>query len=96
MSLFYLLAQMAGAGGLVALLLDIYGQRDAGLIVKWVFYHHKGRHRGEYVTPLSFAKGSRWWVDKMYFEMQGAVNRSRPRNMIVTLTFDPASRKRMT
>ncbi len=58
----------------------IYGQRDAGLIVKWVFYKHRGRHRDEYVTPLSFAKGSRWWVDKMYFEMQEAVRRSDPRH----------------
>ena len=58
----------------------IYGQRDAGLTVKWVFYKHRGRHRGEYVTPLSFAKGSRWWVDKMCFEMQDAVRKSNPRH----------------
>ena len=56
----------------------IYGKRDAGLIVKWVFYKHRGRHRDEYVTPLSFAKGSRWWVDKMYFEMQEALRGSDP------------------
>lgn len=58
----------------------IYGQRDTGLIVKWVFYQHKGRHRDEYVTPLSFAKGRRWWIDKMYLEMQEAVRMSDPKH----------------
>ena len=56
----------------------IYGRRDAGLIVKWVFYQHKGRHRDGYVTPLSFAKGRRWWIDQMHFEMQEAVRMSNP------------------
>lgn len=52
----------------------IYG-RDAGLIVKWVFYHHRGRWQGEPVRYQSFAKGRKWWVDKMYLEMQEALAR---------------------
>ena len=43
----------------------IYGPRDAGLIVKWVFYRYKGRYDGEPVRFFSFAKGRKWWVDKM-------------------------------
>lgn len=50
----------------------IYGQ-DAGRIVKWVFYAHKGRYQGEAVRYQSFAKGRKWWVDKMYLEMQEAL-----------------------
>lgn len=47
-----------------------YGRRDAGLIVKWVFYRHKGRCRDEPVTPFTFAKGHSWWVQKMHCELQ--------------------------
>lgn len=57
----------------------IYGQRDAGLIVKWVFYKYKGRYEGEPVRHLSFAKGRKWWVDKMHLEMQQALAASTPR-----------------
>lgn len=52
----------------------IYG-RDAGLIVKWVFYRHRGRWQDEPVRYQSFAKGRKWWVDKMYLEMQEALAR---------------------
>lgn len=57
----------------------IYGT-DAGLIVKWVFYKYKGRWEGEPVRYQSFAKGRKWWVDKMYVEMQQQQKResSRP------------------
>ncbi len=51
----------------------IYGKTDAGLIVKWVFYHYKGRYENEPVRHLSFAKGRKWWVDKMHLEMQQAL-----------------------
>lgn len=58
----------------------IYGKADTGRIVKWVFYRHKGRaDDGRPVTPLSFAKGRKWWVDKMHLEMQEAVARENPR-----------------
>lgn len=53
----------------------VYGKRDAGLIVKWVFYNHRGQWRGEKVTPLSFSKGRRWWVDRMHVEMQEELRR---------------------
>lgn len=56
----------------------VYGQRDAGLIVKWAFYRHKGYWRDEYITPTSFAKGRRWWLDIMHLEMQEAVRMSDP------------------
>lgn len=56
----------------------IYG-RDAGLIVKWVFYKHKGRWDGEPVRYQSFAKGRKWWVDKMYLEMQESMKRAEPK-----------------
>lgn len=58
----------------------IYGRRDAGLIVKWVFYKHRGRWEGEPVTPFSFTKGRKWWLDKMHLEMQEATNQPEPRS----------------
>lgn len=57
----------------------IYGQRDAGNIVKWVFYKYRGKWEGEPVTPFSFAKGRKWWVDKMHLEMQQAARKAEPR-----------------
>jgi hypothetical protein len=57
----------------------IYGAAEAGLIVKWVFWRHRGRWDGEPVRHLSFSKGRKWWVDKMYLEMQEERRRSEPR-----------------
>lgn len=57
----------------------IYGEKTAGLIVKWVFYHYKGLYRGDVVTPLSFAKGRKWWVDMMHQEMQQRQRRDESR-----------------
>jgi len=48
----------------------IYGTTDAGLIVKWSLYRYKGVYGGEPITFTSFAKGRKWWVDKMHLEMQ--------------------------
>ena len=58
----------------------LYGKREAGLIVKWVFYKHHGRWEGEPVRYQSFAKGRRWWVDKMYAELQDDLRRSTPKS----------------
>ena len=57
----------------------IYGDKTAGLIVKWVFYKHKGMYRGEVVTFTSFAKGRKWWVDLMHQEMQAAQRKASPK-----------------
>lgn len=57
----------------------IYGQQDTGRIVKWVFYKYKGRYDGEPVRHLSFAKGRKWWVDKMHLEMQDALRKDAAR-----------------
>jgi hypothetical protein len=70
----------ARENGVFTAMQRIYGQRDAGLIVKWSFWKHRGRYRDEYVTPLSFATGRRWWLDKMHLEMQEAVRKSDPRH----------------
>lgn len=56
----------------------IYGQRDAGLIVKWAFYKHRGQWRGDCVTPTWFSKGRRWWLDIMHLEVQEALRHSGP------------------
>lgn len=48
----------------------IYGQADAGRIVKWVTYTHKGRWDGSPVRFASFCKARKWWVDIMHLEMQ--------------------------
>lgn len=48
----------------------VYGQRDAGLIVKWVCWKHRLRDQGAPVRFTSFSKGRKWWVDGMHAEMQ--------------------------
>lgn len=48
----------------------LYGKANAGNIVKWAFYHHKGRFREEPVGFFMFSKGNKWWTDKLYLEMQ--------------------------
>lgn len=57
----------------------IYGRRDAGRIVKWVFWKYRGRYENEPVRHFSFAKGRKWWVDKMHLEMQAELRRERSR-----------------
>lgn len=62
----------------------IYGKRDAGLIVKWVFYRYKGRYEGEPIRYQSFAKGRKWWIDKMHLEMQDEMRRATPATYTAT------------
>ncbi len=57
-----------------------YGKRDAGRIVKWVFYKYRGTWRDESITPLSFSKGRKWWTDKMHLELQREVTKENPRS----------------
>lgn len=53
----------------------VYGKANAGNIVKWAFYHHKGRFRDEPVGFFMFSKGNKWWTDKLYLEMQESLAR---------------------
>jgi hypothetical protein len=53
----------------------VYGRANAGNIVKWAFYHHKGRFRDEPVGFFMFSKGNKWWTDKLYLEMQESLAR---------------------
>lgn len=62
----------------------IYGRADAGRIVKWVFYRYKGRYDGEPVRYQSFAKGRKWWIDKMYLELQEELRRAAPATYAAT------------
>lgn len=48
----------------------IYGPVDAGRIIKWVFFRHRGKWDGDPIRFASFAKGRKWWVDLMHTEMQ--------------------------
>ena len=63
----------------------IYGEKTAGLIVKWVFYKYKGVYAGDVITFTKFAKGRKWWVDQMHQEMQVAQRKeeSRPADRAV-------------
>ncbi|QZE10498.1 hypothetical protein SEA_SCOOBYDOOBYDOO_181 [Mycobacterium phage ScoobyDoobyDoo] len=48
----------------------VYGP-DAGLIVKWVCYKHRGKDdRGQYIVHRMFCTKMKWWIDKLYAEMQ--------------------------
>jgi hypothetical protein len=55
-----------------------YGPKTAGQIVKWVFWKYKGIWGGEVITHFDFQKGRKWWVDKMYLELQEHQRRQRP------------------
>lgn len=57
----------------------IYGRDNAGLIVKWAFYHHRGRFRDEAIGFFLFSKGNKWFTDKLYAEMQEDLAKSDPR-----------------
>lgn len=57
----------------------VYGKANAGNIVKWAFYHHKGRFRDEPIGFFMFSKGNKWWTDKLYLEMQEHLAKDRQR-----------------
>lgn len=57
----------------------VYGPANAGNIVKWAFYYHKGRFRDEPIGFFMFSKGNKWWTDKLYLEMQEALAKERQR-----------------
>lgn len=48
----------------------IYGKDNAGLIVKWAFYQHRGRFRDEAINFFHFSQGNKWLTDKFYLELQ--------------------------
>ena len=50
----------------------VYGVENAGRIVKWAFYHHKGKFRDEIINFFHFSKGNKWLTDKFYLELQQA------------------------
>lgn len=54
-------------------LIDVYGQPDAGRIIKWICYHHHGKADGQVITHRRFNSKMKWWVDKMHIEMQQAL-----------------------
>lgn len=56
----------------------IYGPKTAGLIVKWAFYKHKGRHQGAPIVFTSFTKGRKWFCDLMHVEMQDYMRKEKP------------------
>ena len=54
---------------IMAALKRTYGS-DAGKIVKWAFYKHRGRKGATSITYSTFASGMKWWTDLLYVEMQ--------------------------
>lgn len=57
----------------------VYGKTAAGRIVKWAFYHYRGQFRDEAIGFFQFSKGSKWWTDKLYVELQQELARENPR-----------------
>ncbi|QAX93695.1 hypothetical protein SEA_MELPOMINI_195 [Mycobacterium phage Melpomini] len=45
-----------------------YGPEKAGQIVKWTFYRHKGKFRGQTVGYFDFIKARKWFTDLMLME----------------------------
>ena len=58
---------------------NLYGKANAGNIVKWAFYHYKGRFQDEPIGFFRFSKGNKWFTDKLYVEMQEELARDRQR-----------------
>ena len=58
----------------------VYGQADAGRIVKWVFYKYRGHYNDEFIGPMAFSKGRKWFTDKMHLEMQAAMKEQKPKS----------------
>lgn len=56
----------------------IYGQATAGQIVKWAMYKYHGVYAGDVITFTSFAKGRKWWNDRMHQELQAHLRQERP------------------
>lgn len=61
-------------------LIEIYGQPDAGRIVKWTYWKHRGRWASkrtyaDVIRHARFNAKMKWWVDIMHTEMQEQINR---------------------
>lgn len=59
---------------------SLYGKSEAGRIVKWAFYHYRGQFRDEPIGFFMFSKGSKWFTDKLHFEVQKEMSRPLPRS----------------
>jgi hypothetical protein len=44
--------------------------RDAGRLIKWMFYKHEGTYRGEVFGINWFQSGHKWWIDQRLHEMK--------------------------
>lgn len=52
---------------------EIYGNRDAGLILKWLCQGpSSGKADGQIVTHRRFNQKMKWWVDQVHIAMQQA------------------------
>lgn len=62
-------------------LIAVYGQPDAGRIIKWTYWKHRGRWKDrkgtEVIRPMRFNAKMKWWVDILHTEMQQQVQRER-------------------
>jgi len=54
----------------------LYGQQEAGRIVKWAFYHYRGQFRAEPIGFFMFSQGNKWWTDKLHMEVQQEMAKS--------------------
>lgn len=52
-----------------------YGDRQAGLLVKWPYWRYNGKRGTEYVTYNTFNKGMKWQLDLWYLELQKEMRR---------------------
>lgn len=62
-------------------LIETYGQPDAGRIIKWTYWCHRGKWTGrdgkqEFIKPMRFNAKMKWWVDEMHSEMQRELTRA--------------------
>jgi hypothetical protein len=56
-----------------------YGDKTAGLLVKWAMFRHEGKKGGEILQPWDFSKGMKWYTDKLYTELQLHLNSDKPK-----------------
>lgn len=70
-----------------------YGNEDAGLIVKWVFWRYQGKWDGKIISYFDFQKSMKWWTDRMHTEMQVHRNDEQSKKTTASKSWDGFARK---
>lgn len=54
-------------------LVNTYGQRESGLMIKWLFYRYQGVFDNETFAPSWFCAPRKWWIDQRRAEVMKVI-----------------------